>query len=479
MSKRKAISLDSVVKKRKQYCALLNCAVLDVVTGYLSKTDLVMMGKACKDLYARWLRTGSVHWRVALELSKPKKQLITQLRRVFAYQWNVLTRDAFPNVTAMQMMGGVDAHLLPSKLKTLLLFAGATTLKLDLHNAETIRYLELPYDVDVKSLPPNLATLHAFNPNLLCLPASLTELHCKNLPSTGAAGWLPSNLRVLKCGSRYNLPFKPGILPESLTWLDCGMDFNATFTPGSLPSNLKTLMCGNAFNSTFEPGSLPLSLKILNTGCSYQRNFQKNVLPHGLLELTHGGEAYYLPTTLTHLHQFNAKWIDLLPSALVHFTSDGKFVDTFVVSKHPEVFDDRYTKSLPPLPSSLTILNFNEFFRQRIPVGMLPASLTQLMCGEKYTARFEVGALPVSLLYLHCGYQYNVFFEQHVLPQNLVVLYVGMHYTWRFEHLPDSLRALYCNLSLLKGKHTISSKVTLENAADNHGCFRVHFKRIE
>jgi FNIP Repeat len=242
-------------------------------------------------------------------------------------------------------------------------------------------HAEYQYEVDIRSLPPNLTSiLFPFGylyPFQTPFPSSITRI---DIPF----GYLPE--------------IPPHVLPENL--IDLIMDSNFPLLKGVLPASLQHLSLGVLYNHQLTEGILPFSLRTLDLGgCNLP--LEPNVLPPLLEVLKFGFDEG--------MNDFN----------------------------HPFL--------LGVFPKSLTSLYLSRAYNHAFEVGVLPPFLTTLSFGKEYNHALRTGVLPPNLerLYFCDDSDFNhPITEAGILPLSLKTLRLGNLFCSSLLYLPPGLISL-------------------------------------
>jgi hypothetical protein len=251
---------------------------------------------------------------------------------------------------------------------------------------------------------------------------------------------LPKKLTHLFFGHSFNQALEEGALPKSLVHLSFGNDFNQQLGLDVLPKKLTHLTFGEFFEQEIDNGVLPTSL----THLSFKDNLDFLFVPERLPRLTH----------LCMSGEFWAESFDTIFPALSHLTVQN--TEQLLFCKNSSVthlnFDDFFNEPLTPgmFPDSVTHLYLGHGFDSILTPGALPPNLTHLIFGESYDQPLSTGTLPGSLVDLAFGDRYNKPVVTGVLPPNLKSLHFGDWFDNRIPPLPDSLEKIYLNQKLLR-----------------------------
>ena len=176
--------------------------------------------------------------------------------------------------------------------------------------------LDVAYStVDASDLPNSVEVLTVNDlvwDGDLVLPSSLRVLNLGKRFNRMIPSWvLPSRLECLCLGKAFNQEVQSWILPETLRTLDFGNGFNHPIKRLRLPSGLRRLVIGSSFNQEVMGWRLPSGLKELHIGHGFNRRVKGLNLPHGL-ELLYIGFGFQtriigwkLPTSLRRVNIHN------------------------------------------------------------------------------------------------------------------------------------------------------------------------------
>ena len=266
---------------------------------------------------------------------------------------------------------------------------------------------------------------------LVHLPKSLQSL---TLDQTLSPFTVPSSLKNLMLGGKFNQSLEGVILPSSLQNLTFGNDFDQSLVGVILPSSLQNLTFGASFNQSLENVTLPSSLQNLTFGHDFDQSLVGVTLPSSLQNLTFGMsfsqslEGVTMPNSLQNL-TFESLVGVTLPSSLKNLTFGHKF--------------DQSLEGVI-LPSSLQNLTFGDDFDQSLVGVILPSSLQNLTFGRSFSQSLENMTLPSSLQNLTFGMRFNQSLERVTLPNSLQNLTFGHSFNQSLDrvNLPSSLQNL-------------------------------------
>jgi hypothetical protein len=146
---------------------------------------------------------------------------------------------------------------------------------------------------------------------------------------------IPSLLKVLILGDRYNSPISPKILPETLQKLIFGYNYNTQIEENVLPTSLKILQFGSCYNKPILKNTLPLSLEELYFGFSFNQLIEEKVLSESITDLRFGYnynkpiEENVLPPKLKHLflnYHFKQSIKEFILPPLLESLTVGPFI---------------------------------------------------------------------------------------------------------------------------------------------------------
>lgn len=308
----------------------------------------------------------------------------------------------------------------------------------------------------------NLTTLklsgdEPFDPRMMCLPDSLVFLGLYFSFGYNVVGWdLPSGLRVLKLDGEFDAPVRGWRLPRSLQRLSLSTPFDQPVGPSvdypngwELPSGLKELEFGYRFNQSVSGWNLPSSLKKLIFGMNFNQPLGQCGIPESLSTLVLSGVwnqslmDWKLPSGLTHL-RIPECWNQAT------FLPDGRFVklpDGIKEFSFPGRFDQPvvFPCGSWTLSESLVELDLGCFFNQPVEGWVLPPKLRKLHISGRFDQPVKNWILPDTLEELDLE---SDFFNQPVngwrLPRSLKRLVFGPAFRAPLHNLdlPDGLKVL-------------------------------------
>lgn len=168
---------------------------------------------------------------------------------------------------------------------------------------------------------------------------------------------IPTNLKKLKLGNKYDKQIRQFCLTNTIEILIFGEKFDQFIKYNTLPSMLKYLKFDKYYNMPIDPYVLPGGLEVLIFGEFYDKQFNINVLPPSLKILILG-------------KQYNQEFKqDILPSNLIKLVL------------HEHFNQDLYPKTMP---NSLEYIIFGNTFNKKIEKNVFSTSLKKITFGNNY-----------------------------------------------------------------------------------------------
>jgi len=178
-------------------------------------------------------------------------------------------------------------------------------------------------------------------------------------------GSIPNSVTKLTMGKFFSEP--TFFIPSSVKILDLGLKFNSPLTPNLLPSTLEELFLSDSFNQPLTQGILPQSLVLLQFGSQFSQILCKKVLPHGLKKLVFKS-GYYdksilecIPTSLKELEITLESPDKLYEKKELNSQEIPMFINTLVVGGYQPIC------SIDKLPSNIKSLSLGLNFSGTIP----------------------------------------------------------------------------------------------------------------